>query len=78
MESEVPIFISPRNRVAQLYPRTLCSLFVASYDSHGYGGGILTLFHESNCALLGSGSGYFATDSQSANLSCCKAPIWGP
>jgi hypothetical protein len=25
--------ISPRNRVAQLYPHALCSLFVASYDS---------------------------------------------
>jgi hypothetical protein len=26
--------------VAQLYPRVLGSLFVASYDSQGYGGGI--------------------------------------
>jgi hypothetical protein len=31
----VPVFISPRNRVAQLYPRTLGSLFVTSYDSQG-------------------------------------------
>jgi hypothetical protein len=31
--------------VAQLYPRALGSLFVASYDSQGYGGGILTRLH---------------------------------
>jgi hypothetical protein len=33
LESQVPVFISPRNRVAQLYPRALGSLFVASYNS---------------------------------------------
>jgi hypothetical protein len=38
----VPVFISPRNRVAQLYPQALGSLFVASYDSQGCGGGIRT------------------------------------
>jgi hypothetical protein len=31
--------------VAQLYPRALGSLFVTSYDSQGYGGGILTRHH---------------------------------
>jgi hypothetical protein len=41
----VPVFISPRNRVAQLYPQTLGSLFVASYGSQGYGGGIRTRLH---------------------------------
>jgi hypothetical protein len=40
LEGQVPVFISPRNRVAQLYPQALASLFVASYDSQGYGGGI--------------------------------------
>jgi hypothetical protein len=45
LEGQVPVFISPRNRVAKLYPRALGSLFVASYDSQGYGGGILTLLH---------------------------------
>jgi hypothetical protein len=35
LEAQVPVFISPRNRVAQLYPRALGSLFVASYDSQG-------------------------------------------
>jgi hypothetical protein len=42
LENQVPVFISPRDRVAQLYPRALGSLSVASYDSQGYGGGILT------------------------------------
>jgi uncharacterized membrane protein YeiH len=31
--------------VAQLYPRALGSPFVASYDSQGYGGGILIRLH---------------------------------
>jgi hypothetical protein len=45
LESQVPVFISPRNRVAQLYPEALGSLFVAPYDSQGYGGGIRTRIH---------------------------------
>jgi hypothetical protein len=28
-------FVSPRNRVAQLYPRALGSLYFTSYDSQG-------------------------------------------
>jgi hypothetical protein len=35
LEGQVPVFISPINRVAQLYPRALGSLSVASYDSRG-------------------------------------------
>jgi hypothetical protein len=31
--------------VAQLFPWALGSLFVASYDSQGYGGGILSRLH---------------------------------
>jgi hypothetical protein len=42
---EVSVFTSPRNRVAQLYPQALGSLFVASYDSQGYDGGIRTRLH---------------------------------
>jgi hypothetical protein len=45
LEGQVPVFISPRNRVAQLYPQAFGSLFVASYDSQGYGGGIRTCFN---------------------------------
>jgi hypothetical protein len=45
LEGRVPVFISPWNRVSQLYPRALGSLIVASYDSQSYGGGILTRLH---------------------------------
>jgi hypothetical protein len=38
LEGQVPVFISPGNRVARLYPQALGSLFVASYVSQGYGG----------------------------------------
>jgi hypothetical protein len=47
LEGQVPVFISSRNRVAQLYLRALGSLFVASYDSQGSGGVILTRLHTS-------------------------------
>jgi hypothetical protein len=40
LEVQVLVFISPRNRVTQFYPQALGSLFFASYDSQGYGGGI--------------------------------------
>jgi hypothetical protein len=33
LEDQVPVFISPRNRVAWVYPQPLGSLFVASFDS---------------------------------------------
>jgi hypothetical protein len=45
LESQVPVFICPRNRVAQLYPQALGTLFVSSLDSQGYGGGIRTRRH---------------------------------
>jgi hypothetical protein len=45
LEAQVPVFISPRNRVAQLYPRALGSPFVVSYDTQGSGGGIPTRLH---------------------------------
>jgi hypothetical protein len=35
LSGQVPVFICPRNRVTRLYPRTLGSLFFASYDSQG-------------------------------------------
>jgi hypothetical protein len=44
LEGQVPVFISPRNMVTQLYPYALGSLLVAS-DSRGYGGGIRTCLH---------------------------------
>jgi hypothetical protein len=42
---QVPVFISPRNRVARLYPQALGSHFVTSYDSQGYGRGIRPCLH---------------------------------
>jgi hypothetical protein len=42
LEGQVPVFISPRNRVARLYPQALGFLSVASYDLQGYGGSIGT------------------------------------
>jgi hypothetical protein len=40
LEGQIPVFVSPRKRVAQLYPEALDSVFVASYDTRGYGGSI--------------------------------------
>jgi hypothetical protein len=45
LEGHFPVFLSPRNGVVQLYPQALGSLFVASYDSRDYGGGIRTCLH---------------------------------
>jgi hypothetical protein len=45
LEGQVPVFISPRIRVAQLYFQSLGSLFAFSYDSQGYGGGIRPRLH---------------------------------
>jgi hypothetical protein len=39
IETQDPVFISRRNRVAQLYFQARSTFFVASYDSHGYGDG---------------------------------------
>jgi hypothetical protein len=46
LKDHVPVFVSPSDRVAQLYPHTPGSLFVAFHDSQGYGGGILTRLHK--------------------------------
>jgi hypothetical protein len=42
LEDQVSVFMSPSNKVAQLYPQAPGSLFVAFYVSQGYGGDILT------------------------------------
>jgi hypothetical protein len=51
-EGQVPVFITPRNRAAQLYTQELGSLFVASYDSQGYGGGIRPCLHTGSIVFL--------------------------
>jgi hypothetical protein len=45
LEGQVPVFISPRNRVGRLYPPAQGSLFITSYDSQGYSGGIRFRLH---------------------------------
>jgi hypothetical protein len=42
LQDQVPVFMSTSDRVAQLLPQALGALFIASYDSQGYGVGILT------------------------------------
>jgi hypothetical protein len=49
LKGRFPVFIFPRNRVALLYPKALGSLFVALYDSQGYGGGIRPRLHTGVC-----------------------------
>jgi hypothetical protein len=44
-ETQVPVFISHRDRVAQSYLHALLSLFVAVCDSQGYSGAVLSRFH---------------------------------
>jgi hypothetical protein len=61
--------------VAQFYLHALGVLSAASYNSQGYGEDIVTHLHR---GTQGSGSDYFVTDGQSANLSRCLAPVWGP
>jgi hypothetical protein len=73
-----PYLCPPRNKVAQLYPRALGSLFVSSYDSQGCGGGILTHLHTrfwTSNSYTSQSQSYLTTDSQSASLSWCQATI---
>jgi hypothetical protein len=64
LKGQFPVFICPRNREAQLCPRALPSLFVASYDSQGYGAGILTRLKSKS---------HVTTDSRSVSMSRCRA-----
>jgi hypothetical protein len=45
LEDQIRVFISPRNRGSELYPRGLGSLSVASCNAQGYDGGILARLH---------------------------------
>jgi hypothetical protein len=49
---QAPVCMSPRNRVGQFYPQVWGPLFVASYDSQGYGVGVLTRLHQSQSLWL--------------------------
>jgi hypothetical protein len=74
LEGQVPTFISPRNRVAQLHPQALASLFVASYDSQGCGRGIRTRPHTGFPLGRSSSQSHIATYGQSVSKSWCRAP----
>jgi hypothetical protein len=50
------------------------SIFVASYDSQGYGGGIRPRLHTEK--IRSESESYVTIDGQSASLSWNKAPIW--
>jgi hypothetical protein len=52
LEDQVPVFISPRNSVVQLYQQALGSLSVASYYSQGYGREKLCSVRLYSCWLL--------------------------
>jgi hypothetical protein len=52
LKGQVPVFISPRNRLARLYSQALGSLFVSSYDSQGYAGLIRPRLHTGSISLL--------------------------
>jgi hypothetical protein len=45
LEGQVPVFVSSRIRMALLYPQALGTLFVTSYVSQGYSGGIGPRLH---------------------------------
>jgi hypothetical protein len=53
------------------------SLFVASYDSRGHGGGIRPRLPTGVLFLSSQSQSYVPTDGQSASLSWNKAPTWG-
>jgi hypothetical protein len=53
------------------------SLFVASYDLQGHGGGIRPRLHMGVVMGQSQSQGYIMTDGQSASLSLCQAPNWG-
>jgi hypothetical protein len=52
LEGQVHVIFTPQKRVARLYPQTLGSLFVASYDLQGYDGGIRPLLHTGHSTVL--------------------------
>jgi hypothetical protein len=62
LEGQVPVFISPRNRVARLHPQPLGSLFVSSYDSQGYCGGIRPRLHTGDVLCIVPNLAYVPLD----------------
>jgi hypothetical protein len=65
--------VTPNNYTLPSHLR-LGSLFVASYESQGYGGSILSRLHTSQS----QSRSHITTDSQSASPSWCQVPVWDP
>jgi hypothetical protein len=78
LEGQVPVFISPRNRVAQLYSQALGSLFVASYDSQGYGGGYRTRLHEGLTSIEAETEAEAYCWQPAGTLTPGIGPCWNP
>jgi hypothetical protein len=79
LEGQVPVFISSRNRVAQLYLQALGFLFVAN-DSEGYGGSIRPRLHmvclgRPNCLQDNSSA---RTTQETQPLYCCRGVFTVP
>jgi hypothetical protein len=77
--SQIPRTYTTENRADQLYPQALGYHFVASYDSQGYGGGILTRLHTGLTFFNGSWSSSYNFDmdgtenivSNSSSIAAC-------
>jgi hypothetical protein len=75
-DEKLGVYFSIFPRVVQLYPRALGSLYVVSYDSQGYGGGILTLpvyisFRNRMVQSKVKSQSHLTTDGQSITMSSC-------
>jgi hypothetical protein len=76
LEGQILIFISFRNRVAQLYPQALGSLFIASYDSQGYGGSIRTRLNAGLVINQSQSQSYFTVDGLAPISSSWRRAPW--
>jgi hypothetical protein len=66
LEGQVSVFISPRNREAQLYPQALGFLFITSYDSQVYGGNIRTHLHAGCLSAVMAASSHYIVPARTA------------
>jgi hypothetical protein len=82
LEAQVPLFISPRNREAQLYPRHSVPFSSSPTTpslrwrySNPPPRGVLTAVFNYSCQS--QSQSYVTTDSQSVSVSWNKTPVWG-
>jgi hypothetical protein len=76
-----PLIYISQEQGGPVIPPGTGSIFVVSYGSQGYGGGILTRPHtrvHKKTDLLQVKSSYITTDGQPASISWCYAPISHP